>query len=48
MKKNLLICCIIRGSKIITPRGKDMILVGDTVIVVTTNQGLNDIHDIMA
>ncbi len=48
LKKNLLICCIIRGSKIITPRGKDMILVGDTVIVVTTNQGLNDIHDIMA
>ena len=48
LKKNLLICCIIRGCKIITPRGKDVILVGDTVIVVTTNQGLNDIHDIMA
>ena len=48
LKSNLLICCIIRGTKIITPRGKDMIMVGDTVIVVTTNQGLNDVHDIMA
>ncbi|MBQ7889842.1 MAG: Trk system potassium transporter TrkA [Erysipelotrichaceae bacterium] len=48
LKKNLLICCIIRKNKIITPRGKDMILVGDQVIVVTTNQGLNDIQDIMA
>ena len=48
LKKNLLICSIIRGNKIITPRGKDMILVGDTVVVVTTNQGLKDIHDIMA
>lgn len=48
LKKNLLICCIIRKNKIITPRGKDMIMVGDQVIVVTTNQGLNDIQDIMA
>ncbi|MBQ4343535.1 MAG: Trk system potassium transporter TrkA [Erysipelotrichaceae bacterium] len=48
LKKNLLICCIVRKNKIITPRGKDMIMVGDTVIVVTTNQGLNDIHDILA
>lgn len=47
-KDNLLICCIVRKNKIITPRGKDMILVGDTVIVVTTNQGLNDIEDILA
>ncbi|MBR5207862.1 MAG: Trk system potassium transporter TrkA, partial [Erysipelotrichaceae bacterium] len=48
LKSNLLICCIIRGTKIITPRGRDMIMVGDTVIVVTTNQGLNDVYDIMA
>lgn len=48
LKKNLLICSIIRGGKIITPRGQDMIKVKDTVIVVTTNTGLNDIEDILA
>lgn len=48
LKKNLLICSIIRGGKVITPRGQDMIKVKDTVIVVTTNTGLNDIEDILA
>lgn len=48
LKKNLLICCIVRKGKIITPRGHDMIKIGDTVIVVTTNPGLNDIQDILA
>lgn len=47
LKKNLLICSIIRGGKVITPRGQDMIKVKDTVIVVTTNTGLNDIEDIL-
>ncbi len=48
LKKNLLICAIIRGKKIITPTGKDKITNGDTVIVVTTNKGLTDIKDILA
>lgn len=48
LKKNLLICAIIRGKTIITPSGKDEILNGDTVIVVTTNKGLTDIKDILA
>jgi trk system potassium uptake protein TrkA len=48
LKKNLLICGIIRGKNIITPSGKDEILNGDTVIVVTTNKGLTDIKDILA
>ena len=48
LKKNLLICAIIRGRQIITPSGKDEILNGDTVIVVTTNKGLSDIKDILA
>ncbi len=47
LKKNLLICAIIRNRKIITPSGKDTILNGDTVIVVTTNKGLKDIKDIL-
>ena len=46
-KNNLLIACINRNGKIITPRGKDTIEVGDTVIVVTTHSGLNDLKDIL-
>lgn len=47
LKDNLLICCINRKGTILTPRGQNMIKVGDTVIVVTTNRGLNDICDIL-
>lgn len=47
LKDNLLIACINRGGKIITPRGKDTIEPGDTVIVVTTHSGLNDLKDIL-
>ncbi|MBP3578708.1 MAG: NAD-binding protein, partial [Lachnospiraceae bacterium] len=48
LKSNLLICCIVRGKQIITPSGRDTIELGDTVIVVTTNKGLQDISDILA
>ncbi len=47
LKSNLLICCIIRGNTIITPGGRDIIMPGDTVIVVTTHIGLNDIKEIL-
>lgn len=47
LKKNLLICCISRKGKIITPSGQDMLMPGDGVIVVTTNTGLRDIDDII-
>ncbi len=47
LKKNLLIAGIIRDRKIITPRGQDKIMLGDKVIVVTTNTGLDDISDIL-
>lgn len=46
-KDNLLIACINRNGKIITPRGKDTIEPGDTVVVVTTHSGLNDLKDIL-
>ena len=46
-KNNLLIACINRNGTIITPRGKDTIEAGDTVIVVTTHSGLNDLKDIL-
>ena len=47
LKHNILIASIIRGGKIITPRGKDMMMVGDSVIVVTTDTGLDNIEDIL-
>ena len=47
LKKNLLVACINRNGRIITPRGKDTMEVGDTVIIVTTNKGLNDLKDIL-
>lgn len=47
LKNNLLICCIVRDNKVITPSGRDSIQVNDTVVVVTTHKGLRDISDIM-
>ena len=47
LKPNTLIACINRMGKIILPRGRDVIMAGDTVIVVTTNHGFNDIKDIL-
>lgn len=47
IKDNTLICSIIRKGKMITPRGKDSIQVGDAVLVVTTNKGFKDIKDII-
>lgn len=47
-KDNLLVSCINRKGRIIIPNGQDSIQVGDTVIIVTTNTGLNDLNDILA
>lgn len=47
LKDNLLICSISRRGIILTPGGKDQILPGDGVIVVTTHKGLNGIDDII-
>lgn len=47
IRENVLIACINRNGKIITPRGYDVIMKGDTVIVVTTITGLQDIGDIL-
>ena len=46
-KDNLLIGCITRNGVIHIPRGQDSIQVGDTVIVITSIKGLNDIRDIL-
>lgn len=47
LKENLLIAGINRKRISITPGGQDTIEVGDTVVVVTTNQGFHDLEDIL-
>ena len=46
-RNNLLVACINRNGRIIMPRGKDTLEAGDTVIIVTTHTGLNDLKDIL-
>ena len=46
IKDNCLIACIIRGTKVITPRGDTSIRLGDNVIVVTTHKNFDDLTDI--
>ncbi|MDY3251357.1 MAG: Trk system potassium transporter TrkA [Candidatus Choladocola sp.] len=48
IKKGILVACINRNGKIIIPRGMDAMKVGDTVIIITQQTGLNDIDDILA
>ena len=47
LKKNLLITFINRNGSILIPTGQDSIQVGDTVMIVTTHTGFNDILDIL-
>lgn len=47
LKKNLLISFINRNGDIIIPSGNDSIEIGDTVMIVTTHTGFNDILDIL-
>ena len=46
-KENVLIASILRDKKVIIPRGHDMILPGDNVIVVSKHLALHDITDIL-
>lgn len=47
IRKNTLIGCIYRNGKVIFPGGQDMIMVGDTVMVVLSGYRLSDIEDIL-
>lgn len=47
LKPNTLIAAIIREGQVIYPSGTDIIEVNDSVIVVTTNQFLDDLSDIL-
>jgi len=47
LKGDLLVCAIIRGRHLIIPKGNDSIQVRDTVIIVTTHKGFDEIEDIL-
>lgn len=47
-KKDYLIACIGRGRRVIIPNGDDHLEVGDNVVVVTKNKGLDNFADILA
>jgi len=47
LSNNILIACMLRGEELITPGGDDTIEAGDRVIVVTTNDSLDDLNDIL-
>lgn len=46
-KNNLLVGCISRKDRIIIPNGQDVLQIDDTVIIVTTQTGLDDLSDIL-
>ena len=47
LKKHLLVAGIIRKGVLITPSGQDVIKEGDNVIIVTLEDGLDDLKDIL-
>ncbi len=46
-KPDVLVACITRADKVIIPRGSDVIMAGDAVVVVTKMLGLHDIVDVL-
>jgi trk system potassium uptake protein TrkA len=46
LKSGVLVAGINRSGRIILPRGSDVIRKGDTVVIITTLKGLNDIGDV--
>jgi trk system potassium uptake protein TrkA len=47
LRKNILVCSIIRNNQVIIPGGQHMLLPGDSVVIVTTMSRLHDIKDIL-
>ena len=48
LKPGLLVCAIHRRGKVIIPKGQDCLMLGDSVIIITTScNELKDISDIL-
>ena len=48
LKHDVIIACITRGNKVITPGGHSVIETGDSVVIVSAKPGLKDLEDILA
>ena len=48
LKPDVIIACIIKGSKVVIPNGQSVIEIDDQVVVVSAERGLNDLEDILA
>lgn len=46
-KENVLVAAILRGNKVIIPRGSDAIAAGDRVVIVSGVMDLHDISDVL-
>lgn len=46
-RKNTLICCIYRNGKVIIPSGQDIMMAGDSVLVVLSGYRISDIKEIL-
>ena len=47
-KKDVIVAAILRKNKVIIPRGSDVIMPGDRVVIVSGVMALHDISDILA
>lgn len=47
LKKNILIASLVRGGQAIIPGGSDCIMAGDSVLVVTADQRIKELSDIL-
>lgn len=46
LKKGILIASIVRGNNLIIPKGDDCLKLNDSVVIITTNKGFNDLKNI--
>jgi len=46
-KKNILICSISRSGKVLIPGGQDMLMPGDSVVIVTAGHHISDLKEII-
>lgn len=46
IRSGILIASIVRGNELIIPKGDDCLKLNDSVVVITTNKGFNDLSDI--
>jgi trk system potassium uptake protein TrkA len=47
LRKNVLVIGVIRDGAVIIPSGATEIFTGDRVVIITTNEGLGDLSDIL-